>query len=278
MPFPLVNYAFNSDLTGWTSTGNPATLEWVDGKAHLIAGVTIGGIYQVVAGLQAGAEVTITARLTDVAVNDFWIRLSQGGTNLNGHEQNTPGMYTETYVLPLSGSWSVILLQGIGGEVSIDYVIGVTNMAGFFTTQMQDRDDDMRQFTLPTTQVSAANHDAQYALAQALVAAVEGISRLTTKQWDFGARRTETGDPKPTAGSAQVNIEWQVTYVEDTTLEVRTVRIGGANLDIADILLSGSNVADLSETTMAAFVTAFEAYVVGPNGNAVTVSQVAFLE
>lgn len=151
-------------------------------------------------------------------------------------------------------------------------------MSGYISIDMIDRDDDSRQFTLPATQVTAANHDAQYALAQALLAGVEGISRLVTRKWDFGARRTETGDPRPTAGSAQVNIEWQVTYVEDTTLDVRTVRIGGANLDISGILLAGSNVADLTATEMAAFVTAFEAYVVGPAGNAVTVQQVAFLE
>lgn len=151
-------------------------------------------------------------------------------------------------------------------------------MAGGFSIDMIDRDDDSRQFTLPTTTITAANHDAQVALHTALVAGIEGISRLVTRKWDVIAQRNETGDPRPTAGSAQVNIEWQVTYVEETTLDVRSVRIGGANLDIADILLSGSNVADLTNTEMAAFKTAFEAAVLGPNGNAVTVQQVAFLE
>ena len=151
-------------------------------------------------------------------------------------------------------------------------------MAGLFSIDTIDRDNDSRQFSLPTTTITAANHDAQVALHTALVAGIEGISRLVTRKWDVVAQRNETGDPRPTTGSAQVNIEWEVIYVEDTTLDVRTVRIGGANLDIAGILLPGSNVADLTETTMAAFVTAFEAAVLGPNGNAVTVQQVAFLE
>lgn len=151
-------------------------------------------------------------------------------------------------------------------------------MAGAFSINMIDRDDDNRQFTLPATTITAANHDAQAALAAALVAGIEGISRLVTKQWDFVANRTVTGSARPTAGSAQVNIEWQVTYVEATTLDVRTVRIGGANLDIAGILLPGSNVADLTNTEMAAFKSAFEAYILGDSGNAVTVQQVAFLE
>jgi len=151
-------------------------------------------------------------------------------------------------------------------------------MAGAFSIYTIDRDDDARQFSLPATELTAANHDAQKVLAGDLVTAIEGISRLVTKQWDFIADRTITGTPRPTAGSAQVNIEWQVTYVEATTLEVRTVRIGGANLDLAGVLLAGSNVADLTQTQMAAFKTAFEAYILGPNGNAVTVQQVAFLE
>lgn len=151
-------------------------------------------------------------------------------------------------------------------------------MSGAFSINMVDRDDDARQFTLPMTTITAANHDAQAALAAALVAGIEGISQLVTERWDLIANRTVPGDPRPTAGSAQVNIEWLVTYVEDTTLEVRTVRIGGANLDISGILLAGSNVADLTATEMAAFVAAFEAAVLGPNGNAVTVQSVAFLE
>jgi len=151
-------------------------------------------------------------------------------------------------------------------------------MAGAFSINMVDRDDDQRQFTLPMTEVTAANHDAQAALADALQAGIEGISRLVTQRVDFVASRLEPGDPRPTAGSAQVNIEWLVTYVEATTLEVRTVRIGGANLDIAGILQPASNVADLTQTQMAAFKTAFEAAVLGPNGNAVTVQSVVFLE
>lgn len=277
MTLPLTNQQFETSLTGWTASENPSVYEWQNGAAHVIAGVTVGGIGQSIGEVQAGTLVTVKYRVLDVAVQDVKSRLSGGGVQI-GAEHIEPGTYTDVFLVTATATKSVQIYTDPGGEFLIDFVIARTNMAGFFTTQMQDRDDDMRQFTLPTTQVSSANHDAQYALAQALVAAVEGISRLTTKQWDFGARRTETGDPKPTAGSAQVNIEWQVTYVEDTTLEVRTVRIGGANLDISGILLSGSNVADLTETTMAAFVTAFEAYVVGPNGNAVTVSQVAFLE
>lgn len=277
MTLPLTNQGFDSDISGWTASENPATFEWVDGTAHVVAGITSGGIHQSLGSLIAGTEVTIRYKVTDAGVANYYARLS-GASVVSGAQYSAPGMHIETLVVPTTGTWVLQVYTGIGGEYYLDYIIARTNMAGFFTTQMQDRDDDMRQFTLPTTQVSAANHDAQYALAGALVTAIEGISRLTTRQWDFGARRTETGDPKPTAGSAQVNIEWQVTYVEDTTLEVRTVRIGGANLDISGILLAGSNVADLTATEMAAFVTAFEAYVVGPNGNAVTVSQVAFLE
>jgi hypothetical protein len=275
---PLTNQGFDTNVSGWTAGGNPAVFEWQNGKAHLIAGVGTGWFEQSIGTLATGTEFTVHYRVNDIALANVKAVLS-GAAFMSGTEYGVPGTYTQRFVIATPGTYSLrIQVTAAGGEMLIDWVYGSTNMAGFFSIAMLDRDDDSRQFTLPTTQVTAANHDAQYALAQALVAGVEGISRLVTDRWDFGARRTETGDPRPTAGSAQVNIEWQVTYVEATTLEVRTVRIGGANLDISGILLPSSNIADLTATEMAAFVSAFEAYVLGPNGNAVTVQQVAFLE
>jgi hypothetical protein len=273
---PLTNQDFASDIAGW-SAANQAVFEWEAGKAHFIAGIAAGWMFQSIGDQQAGTELTVTYRLTDVAVEDVGIGVT-GAASVSGPLHSEPGTYTETLVLPATGSYNLRVRTGIGGEFRLDFIYGRTNMAGFFTILMQDRDDDNRQFTLPATQITAANHDAQYALAQALVAGIEGISRLTTKQWDFGARRTETGTARPTQGSAQVNIEWLVKYIEATTGTVSTVRIGGAYIDLGDVLVPGSNVADLAQTEMAAFVAAFEAYVLGPAGNAVTVQEVSFLE
>lgn len=278
MTLPLTNATFDSDISGWSAGGNPATFEWADGKAHLIAGGGSGWFQQSLGTLEAGTILTFQYRIVDVALSSFGCNLS-GAAFLVGTYHGVPGTFTQRFAIVTPGAYDVrIQLESAGGETLVDYVYGRTNMSGFFTILMQDRDDDNRQFTLPATQITAANHDAQYALAQALVGGIEGISRLTTKQWDFGARRTETGTARPTQGSAQVNIEWLVKYIEATTGTVSTVRIGGAYIDLGDVLVSGSNVADLAQTEMAAFVSAFEAYVLGPAGNAVTVQEVSFLE
>lgn len=274
----IVDNGFN-DPAKWTVTAAGGASGSVSGgKAHL---VTPGAdsIQVRPNPLSPAAEVGQAYRL------EAHYEILAGAWQLNyGGVLHTNLVDSGIYVFDIEATSTPAYLDihnyGSGpGELYVDWVslrrIGV---AGAFSINMVDRDDDSRQFTLPVTEVTAANHDAQKALAGALVTAIEGISKLVTQRWDFIADRTEPGDPRPTAGSAQVNIEWQVTYVEATTLEVRTVRIGGANLDLSGVLLDSSNIADLSQTEMAAFVSAFEAYVLGPNGNAVTVQQVAFLE
>jgi hypothetical protein len=141
-----------------------------------------------------------------------------------------------------------------------------------------DFDGDTRQFTLPIVDADAATHDARLAEVVALEDAIEAISELNLTRTDFIIERDDTGAGKPTVQAAQVNIEWKVTYVDSTNGDVETLRIGGAKLTLADVLLPGSNVADLSQTEMAAFVTAFEAVVLSSSANAVEVQSVAFLE
>lgn len=277
MTLPLTNGEFTNDISGWSIGGSPSLAEWLDGHLHIIAGVGIAYATQTISTVKIGDSITLKYRLTDVAV-DFATVYFYDGTGQYGEHRFSPGVYEDTFIAQNNGNASVGMVVNIGGEAQFDWIIGARTMAGFFTILMQDRDNDNRQFTLPATQVTAANHDAQLALAQALVAGIEGISLLSTKQWDFGARRTVTGDPKPSSGAAQANIEWVVVYQEATTLDIRTFRIGGAYLTLGDVLLPGSNEADLTQTEMAAFVDAFEAYVLGDSGNAVTVQKVYFLE
>lgn len=141
-----------------------------------------------------------------------------------------------------------------------------------------DFDGDTRQFTLPIVDADGTTHDARLAEVVALEDALEGISNLALTRTDFIIERDDTGAGKPSVQAAQVNIEWKVTYVDDVSGAVETFRIGGADLTLTDVLLPGSNVADLSQTEMAAFVTAFEALVLSTEGNAVSIQQVAFLE
>lgn len=182
------------------------------------------------------------------------------------------------------GTWALYLRFITTGEAFFDYLVlqpilsGAMYMPSVATYAYVDYDGDNRQFTLPITDADAATHDARYTQVQALSTAIDGISKLARTKTDFVIERDETGAAKPSDQAAQVNIEWLVKYVDDTTGAVESVRIGGADLTLAGVLQPGSNVANLAQTEMAAFVTAFEAVVRSSAGNAVSVQSVEFRE
>lgn len=151
-------------------------------------------------------------------------------------------------------------------------------MAGRFVIQMIDFDRQKRQFSVPITETSAANHDTLKGDVIALQLAIAGISKCNIPYYDFVADRQIVSPVPPSDQQAQINIQWKVTYVDDVTADVETMRIPGADLSLTDVLQPASNLADLAQTEMAAFVTAFEDVVLSDAGNAVTVQKVEFLQ
>ena len=148
-----------------------------------------------------------------------------------------------------------------------------------FTQRYIDRDGDTRQFSLPGAALTAANFDAQVALWATLRGALNDVSLCANTSYAVG-NATETGDVQPTNAAAQANIEFKVTYYYDSDPSVkRSVRIPGADLTLTDVLLPASNICDLSQTEIAALVSAFEAVVKEDSGTgSVTVESVEFLE
>lgn len=153
-------------------------------------------------------------------------------------------------------------------------------MPSAFTWQGVDYDGDKRQFTVPALAMTAANFDAQVALAQALRAAINDVTLCANTDYAILSHDVDTGDVQPTDPYAQAQIEWRVTYHYDSDPEIkRTFRIPGADLGLTDVLLPSSNVADLAQTEIAALVTALEDYVRTDDGvSAITVEQIEFLE
>lgn len=125
------------------------------------------------------------------------------------------------------------------------------------------------------TLLTAANFDAQVGLQDNLISAVDGITLGTLNQYTRIAAMVDGSSTPPASAFAQREMKWLVQYVDDNTGKVHTLDIPTADLQF---LVAGTDLLDLASTEGAAFVTAFEAYVVAPDtGNSVTITQVQFV-
>lgn len=142
-----------------------------------------------------------------------------------------------------------------------------------------DWDRQRRQFSYPTDVVTAANHDAQKTLHDALIAAVADVTLGALDFEEFVADREEIRPlVSAVVSEAQVNIEWVVTDVDDVTGAIRNVRIPTADVTDLTLFAAGSNLWDPTDAKWVTFVAAFEAYALSEDGNAASVSQVAYLQ
>lgn len=286
----LVNSSFD-DTSGITNNGY-ATFESVGGALHLVG--TTGNdarISMASPNLVLNGLVGLRGQF-EVLSGVFRFRLSNGAAgDTEVREIFRTGRHFWNLSMPVvfrrtldSGATLVIEALAANSEISIDFLTindilsGGHYMPSKAVYSYIDFDGDTRQFSVPIVNADGASHDARLTEVEALESAIDGISKLNRVRTDFVIDVDETAGTKPSDQAAQVNIEWKVTYVDDVTGAVETMRIGGADLTIAGILQPSSNVANLANTEMAAFVTAFEAVVLSDAGNAVTVQSVAFLE
>lgn len=105
----------------------------------------------------------------------------------------------------------------------------------------------------------------------ALRTAIEGITLGVVAQEAWVGDRTVLSNTPPTDPEAQREKKWLVRYVGDTSgkvyqLEIPTAELAGGHL------LPMSDFADLTETDMAAFVTAFEDIARTPDDDTETVT------
>lgn len=124
--------------------------------------------------------------------------------------------------------------------------------------------------------LSAANYDAQVALHEALVTAVQAMTTMPIHKRQTVASEAILTSTRPTDPYAQREIKWLVRYHDNVTGQPLTVSIPGADLSLLD---PGSEILDLTGTEAAAFVTAFQNYVRAGEGsdNAVIIDQILFV-
>lgn len=283
-PNLIVNQTWN-DATNASPVGSPETLEAVNNELHIVASqFSHGATVNTSPTIQPGQKLYFDAyvRVISGAVGYYYANGGWPPQMVFGAQDQ---YYRWQHIARMNGGAFPAFVALVPNT---EFYLGPLNLStvlsgGVFVAARSvfkyiDRDNDSRQFSFPIVDANAASHDARLAQHQALAGAIDAIVKCVRERDDFVIETNVTGAAKPTAGSAQVNIEWKVTYSDDVTGDVETVRLPGANLDISGILQPASNVANLAETTMAAFVTAFEALVLSQAGNAVSVVQVEFLE
>lgn len=143
-------------------------------------------------------------------------------------------------------------------------------MATQNTIQITDYSNEKSSFGVTSVTANAGNLSAQQTAAAALVGAVDDltIGELTKQQMALVILDTPA---IPTNVYAQRELKWLVQYMGDVSGKTFSIEI--ACPDVTDNVAPNTDIADLSSTDWAAFVTAFEAFVKSPdNGTeAVTV-------
>ena len=154
-----------------------------------------------------------------------------------------------------------------------------TENAGRFRMSLGDFDSQKRQFSFDTAVVTAANHDAQKSDHDDLVAAIMDVTLGTLDFEEFVADREQIRPfVRAAAMTAQVNIECVVTYEDDTTLNQHNVRVPTVDLEDDTLWTAGTNEWDPTDAKWVTFIAAFEAHILSPLGNAVSVIKVVYLQ
>jgi len=137
--------------------------------------------------------------------------------------------------------------------------------------QITDYSNEKSNFNVTSITANAGNLAAQQTAAAALAAAVEDltIGELTKQHMQLFIVDTPA---IPTNPYAQREMKWLVQYVGDSSGKIFSIEIAAP--DLTDNTVPNSDIADLTSTDWAAFVTAFESYVRSPDNGTETVTVV----
>jgi len=151
-------------------------------------------------------------------------------------------------------------------------------MGGIAQFTMNDYSNEKSRFEVFAGDITAVSLPGFLTQFGALRTAIENITLGVVQQEAWVGDRTLLSNTPPTDPLAQRENKWRVVYVGDTTgklfgLEIATAELAGGHL------LPNSDLADLTETDMAAFVSAFEAIARTPDDDTetVTVTSIQFV-
>lgn len=164
-------------------------------------------------------------------------------------------------------------------------------MPGRLGFQMLDYSRERSRFSIATGEVTAVSLPGLLTEVGALRSAIEGITLGTVSNESLSVFDTPLSQTPPSDPLAHVEKAWLVTY-EDTTEffddpvnsipnegfgRLFTLTIPTADIAAAGRLQPNSDLADLSESGMAAFISAFETTARTPYGGQANVISVRFV-
>lgn len=143
---------------------------------------------------------------------------------------------------------------------------------GFYTRTLMDYDGETTGHRVNVADLNAGNIAAQITLQADYGTAINGITTGSLQKIAYG-NQVDSNQPAPVDVWSQRELKWRVDYRDTVTGEPFHVTIGTADANLLDP--NNRDRAYIGDAgAVDAFVTAFEAYVLSPNGNAVEVLQI----
>lgn len=164
----------------------------------------------------------------------------------------------------------------------------MASAGGSANIKLIDHNSEGSSLSVITDNLTAANFAAKLAQFQTLLATVQGISLGTFNQATLTAYTQRGLATPPADANAQREKKWLVTY-EDTTQyfdpPTNAIVNNGfgktftAEVPCADLskLQPNSDLADLTDADMVAFIAAFEAFALSPYGGSVNILQIRYV-
>lgn len=148
-------------------------------------------------------------------------------------------------------------------------------MPGRMGFTMLDYSGEKSALAFATGDVTAGTLPGLLTATGTLRTAIEGITLGVVESERLTVFDTQLENVPPANELAQVESAWLVQYEDTVNGKLFNLTIGTA--DIVGRLLPASDEADLTNTEIADFVTAFEATARSPYGNAVNVTKITFV-
>lgn len=140
----------------------------------------------------------------------------------------------------------------------------------YYSQTYLDYSGEKSNVRLRVEEITTANIASQLTQVTALGAAIAALSIGTLHKASLIQDDSLISNTKPTSPFAQRETKWLVIYRDTVTEQLYSYEIPCADLSAAN-LSGNTDDANLSSSEWAAFITAFEAVVLSPDGNAVDV-------